>query len=48
MKGQGKQRGRLIYRAWFEEQNRVTPAVVNAIETVAKEFNRKTEIKKVA
>ncbi len=48
MKGQGKQKGRLIYRAWFEEQNRVTPAVVNAIETVAKEFNRKTEIKKVA
>jgi len=48
MKGSGKQRGRLIYRAWFEEQNRVTPAVVNAIETAAQKFKTKTEIKKVA
>lgn len=48
MKGQGKQRGRVVYRAWDESKNTVIPAVVNAIETVAVQFKKDTEIKKVA
>lgn len=48
MKGEGKQRGRLIYRAWFEESNRVIPAVVQAINTVAIDFNKKTQLSKAA
>jgi len=48
MKGEGKQRGRLIYRAWFEESNRVIPAVVQAINTVATDFNKKTQLSKAA
>jgi hypothetical protein len=48
MKGQGKQKGRLIYRAWFEESNRVIPAVVKAIDTVATDFNKKTQLGKAA
>jgi hypothetical protein len=48
MKGQNKQRGRLIYRAWFEESNKVIPAVVKAINTVATDFNNKTQLPKAA
>ena len=48
MKGQNKQRGRLIYRAWFEESNKVIPAVVKAINTVATDFNIKTQLGKAA
>ena len=48
MKGQGMQKGRLIYRAWFEESNRVIPAVVKAIDTVATDFNKKTQLGKAA
>ena len=48
MKGQNKQRGRLIYRAWFEESNKVIPAVVKAINTVATDFNIKTRLGKAA
>jgi hypothetical protein len=48
MKGEGKQKGRLIYRAWFEESNRVIPAVVKAINTVAIDFNNKTKIRRAA
>jgi hypothetical protein len=48
MKGQNKQRGRLIYRAWFEESNKVIPAVVKAINTVATDFNTKTQLGKAA
>ena len=48
MKGEGKQRGRLIYRAWFEESNKVIPAVVKAINTVATDFKNKTELRKAA
>ena len=47
LKGQGNQRGRAIYRAWFEESNKVYPAVVKAIDTVATKFNN-GQIKKVA
>ena len=48
MKGQGMQRGRLIYRAWFEKSNKVIPAVVSAINTVATDFNKKTQLRKAA
>ena len=48
MKGQNKQRGRLIYRAWFEESNKVIPAVVKAINTIATDFNTKTQLGKAA
>lgn len=48
MKGQNKQRGRLIYRAWFEESNKVIPAVIKAINTAAINFNNKTQLRKAA
>jgi hypothetical protein len=48
MKGQGKQRGRVIYRAWDETKGKVIPEVVKAIETVAVKFKKDTEIKKAA
>ena len=48
MKGQGKQRGRVIYRAWDETKDIVIPKVVNAIDTVAVKFKRDTEIRKAA
>ena len=48
MKGTGQQRGRLVYRAWFETRDRVIPVVVNAIDTVAKKFIKDTEIRKAA
>jgi len=48
MKGQGKQRGRVIYRAWDETKNTVIPTVVKAIDTVATKFIKDTEIRKAA
>lgn len=48
MKGENKQKGRLIYRAWFEESNKVVPAVIKAINTVAIDFNTKTQLPKAA
>jgi hypothetical protein len=48
MKGYGKQRGRVIYRAWDETKNRIIPQVVKAINTVATDFNNKTQINKAA
>ena len=48
MKGQGKQRGRVIYRAWDETKDIVIPKVVNAIETVAVKFKKDTELRKAA
>ena len=48
MKGEGKQKGRLIYRAWVEEKDKVIPAVVKAIDTVAIKFIKDTEIRKAA
>lgn len=47
LKGQGNQRGRAIYRAWFEESNKVYPAVVKAVDVVATKFNN-GQLKKVA
>jgi hypothetical protein len=48
MKGFGKQRGRVIYRAWAEENGRVIPAVVKAIDYTATKFNKETELMKAA
>ena len=48
MKGQGKQRGRVIYRAWDETKNKVIQEVVKAIDTVAVKFKKDTEMKRVA
>jgi len=48
MKGQGMQRGRVIFRAWDETKNKVIPQVVKAIDTVAIKFKKDTEIKKAA
>ena len=48
MKGQGKQRGRIIFRAWDETKNRVIPEVVKAIDTVAVKFIKDTNIRKAA
>ena len=44
MKGQGKQRGRVIYRAWDETKNTIIPTVVKAIDTVETKFIKDTEI----
>ena len=48
MKGYDKQRGRVVYRSWDETKNKVIPAVVNAIDKVAIQFKKDTEIKRVA
>jgi len=48
LKGYGKQKGRVIYRAWAEENGRVVPAVIKAIDYTATKFNKETQIKKVA
>jgi hypothetical protein len=48
MKGQGNQRGRVIYRAWDETKNKVIPSVVRAIDTVATKFIKDTELRKAA
>jgi len=48
MKGFDKQRGRALYRAWAEDQGRVTAKVVMAIESVAIKFNKDTELRKAA
>jgi len=48
MKGQGMQKGRVIYRAWDETKSQVIPVVVKAIDTVAVKFIKDTEIKRAA
>jgi hypothetical protein len=48
MKGQNKQRGRIIFRAWDETKNKVIPEVVKAIDTVAVKFIKDTNIRKAA
>jgi hypothetical protein len=48
MKGFDKQKGRLIYRAWAEDKNKIIPKVVRAIESIAIKFNKDTEIRKAA
>jgi hypothetical protein len=48
MKGYDKQRGRVIFRAWDETKNKVIPQVVKSINTVATNFNNKTQLSKAA
>lgn len=48
MKGYDKQKGRVIFRAWDETKNKVIPQVVKSINTVAIDFNKKTEISRAA
>jgi hypothetical protein len=40
-KGAGKQKGRGLYKAWAEDNGKVVPAVINAINTVVTRFNEK-------
>jgi hypothetical protein len=40
MTGQGKERGRLIFRAWYEDHGKAYNAVINAINTTVKDFNQ--------
>jgi hypothetical protein len=47
LKGSGMERGRAIYRAWYEDQGKVYGAVLDAITTVANKFNA-GQLKKVA
>jgi hypothetical protein len=48
MRGYDKQKGRVIYRAWDETKNKVIPEVIKAINTVATDFNNKTQLNKAA
>ena len=41
MKGEGKRRGRLIYRAWNENQGRANAAVFKAIDKATERFNKR-------
>jgi hypothetical protein len=43
LKGEGKMRGRLIYRAWVEDQTKATNAVLHAIDTTTKKFAKITK-----
>jgi hypothetical protein len=38
--GTGKERGRLIYKAWENDQGNATKAVLKAIDNAGKTFNR--------
>jgi hypothetical protein len=40
MKGMGKMEGRLIYRAWYEDNQKATKAVVKAVEGTLARFAR--------
>lgn len=40
MKGDGKLRGRLIYRAWYEDNQKATKAVLKAIDNTTEKFAR--------
>jgi hypothetical protein len=48
MKGSGKSKGRAIFRAWAEDNSKVIPAVLKAINYTATKFNKETEIKVAA
>jgi hypothetical protein len=43
-----KMQGRLVYKAWAQDSNKVYEAILKAIDNTAVEFTRKTAIKKVA
>lgn len=41
MYGKGKERGRLIYKAWEKDEGKVTLAVIKAIDKTVRAFNQK-------
>jgi len=41
IKGQGNQRGRGLYKAWAEDNGKVIPAAIAAINSVVTKFNRR-------
>lgn len=45
LKGAGKQKGRALYKAWAEDNGKVIPAVITAINTVVAKFNSKRTTK---
>jgi len=40
MRGEGKKRGRLIYRAWYEDNGKAYLAVIHAIQKTSRGFNQ--------
>lgn len=44
MKGEGPRRGRLIYRAWSENQGRTNAAVFKAIDKATERFNKRATV----
>jgi hypothetical protein len=48
MRGSDKQKGRALYRAWTEDQGKVTARIVKTIEAVAIRFNKDTQLRKAA
>lgn len=43
LQGSGKQRGRLIYRAWIKDNSKVLPAAVKAINDAITNFNKRAK-----
>jgi len=43
MKGQGHQRGRLIYRAWYENEGKARDQVIRAVQATILQFNRRSQ-----
>lgn len=48
LKGSGQSKGRALYRAWAEDNGRVIPAVLKAINYTVAKFDKETQIKKAA
>ena len=46
--GGRKTKGRLIYKAWAQDSGKIYESIVGAINATAIQFNKSTEIKKVA
>jgi hypothetical protein len=44
MKGEGPRRGRLLYRAWNENQGRANAAVFKAIDKATERFNKRATV----
>jgi hypothetical protein len=44
LKGEDKRRGRLIFRAWNEDQGRANAAVFKAIDAATEKFNKRASI----
>jgi len=43
LQGSGKQEGRLIYKAWIKDNNKVLPAAVKAINQAILDFNKRAK-----